>query len=108
MVLQPAERKLRWYSRDKLWTYAGTHLGLDNVTDMTDAQYMDALRYIDHYFVTHASAVRRMRLIESAGPQTIEDRRSDAEDYTGIVNEFYYSHRDIFNTHLEGWHRAFT
>ena len=101
MTLQPAERKLRWYSRDKLWEYAGTHLHLDNVADMTDAQYMEALRFVDRYFATHASAVRRMRLMEQAGPQSVEDRGSDAEDYTGIVNDFYYFHRDIFNGHLE-------
>ena len=79
-LLSARDTGFRWYSRDRLWDYADKRLGLDNVTDMSDEQYMDALRFINNHFSTHKSEVYRLRLTAGAGPQSLADRGAECEE----------------------------
>ena len=69
---------------------------VDSVADLSDEQYMDALHETNRYFIFNVAARRKMKLIQKEGPQAIEDRGTDKENYLGVVRRFKYYHYDLF------------
>jgi hypothetical protein len=72
----------QWFSRDILWKEA-LHFNVDNVTDLSDAEYLECLQGVHHFWQRQRSQ-RIVRHIEAGmGPKHLVDRNGPLEDYVG-------------------------
>ena len=86
--------KLQWYSRVIMWRIADRN-NLPSVEAMSNEQYADALIEVNTFFRKQAPLRKAWAIEEYKGPQNIQDRGTELEDYTGgSVHLFkYYSYR---------------
>ena len=95
-IRRRANTRLEWYSRDYMWTLATQLEHVNCLDDLSDDQYMDALKETNIYYRSNAGLRRRMHLEKHQGPQSLDDRGTEKENYLGNVNRFKYFHHDAF------------
>ena len=98
-LLEEASRRgFRWYSRHKLWEYAEQRLDLQNASDMTDEQYMEALKYSDAFF----SGSTRLCVAATSLSKVLGHRRlqteARSEKTTWATSASFISFTEAFST----------
>ena len=81
--------------RTKMW-YEPESMSLDNVNEMSGAQYTTAVRSTHNHCVKYASQRAAWGIEQSAGPADVGERYSRKGLYTGNARRFqFYSYKTL-------------
>ena len=84
----------RWYCRYFVFKQAQSTWGLDNVEDMTDEQYSQALEAVHDHLQAHPSLKSAWKLKPDQGPEDETERDTEKALYAGEPKRYKnYSYR---------------
>ena len=105
-ALRRRQRKTtkRWYCRYFMFKQAQATWGLENVVDMTDEQYKQALDAVHDYLIRKPPYRRAWKLVPDQGPEDVTERDTPKALYSGEPRRYKnYSYRMLcyFVTQLQ-------
>ena len=77
---KPKDKQL--FSRDILWK-EGIHFKVDNLVDVSDAEYLECLQGVHYYWQRQRSQRLARKIVAGMGPKTLVDRHGPLEAYVG-------------------------
>ena len=85
-----------WYSRDYMWHLAAKR-GVAGLNSLDNGTYVDLLNQVNLYYSHHVDVRARLSLEKFRGPQSIDDRATERENYLGNVKKFQFYDRKMMD-----------